>query len=166
MDGVGVLSMATKIKIAEFRKAYDGLDGARNWNQGGTTGENLRCDLAKQLAPRLQSIREMLPLVPDRFAKDTQNALESLQRAQRATLKNRLGRAVLFQILDSQDIPCGIYPEAKRVDVAMIWAYVASLGPSEVSRMLDAALDPDMLQSWILPDPDAKPSNCIKFPGT
>lgn len=158
--------MVTKIKISDFRKAYDGLDWARNWNQGGTTGENLRCDLAKQLAPRLQNIREMLPLVPKRFAKDVQNALESLQRAERAILNNQLGRAVLFQILGSEVVPCGIYPEAERVDVAGIWGFVTSLEPSDVSRMLDAALDLGMLQAWILPDPDAKPSNCIKFPGT
>lgn len=160
--------MATKIKISDFRKEYDGLDWARNWNQGGTQAENFRCNLALQLVSRIVRIREMLPLVPVRFSVDRDNANRSLERAERAILKNQLGRAVLFRILGSQEIPCGQYPEAQRVNVSGIWAFVAALDPSEVSQILAGQDHPECgvrrLQSWILPDPDAK-SNCLPFPG-
>lgn len=161
--------MAAKIKIADFRKAYEGLDWSRQWNQGGVTCENIRCDLAKQLAPRIQRIREMLPLIPDRFANDIKEAMESIRRAEKSILGNQLGRATLFQILGSTEIPDGIYPQAKRVDVRGIWGFAGSLAPSDVSAMSKSlqrspifAPDSKFIGNWILPD--AKEANCIPFP--
>lgn len=163
--------MAAKIKIADFRKEYEGLDWSRQWNQGGVTCENIRCDLAKQLAPRIQRIREMLPLIPDRFANDIKEALESIRRAEAAILRNQLAKAVLFRILGSTEIPDGIYPQADRVDVRGIWGFVESFAPSDVSAMSKNlqrspifAPDSKFIAGWILPDPDAKESNCIPFP--
>ena len=163
--------MAAKIKIADFRKEYEGLDWSRQWNQGGVTCENIRCDLAKQLAPRIQRIREMLPLIPDRFANDIKEAMESIRRAEVAILRNQLAKAVLFQILGSTTLPDGLYTQAHRVDVRGIWGFVGSLAPVEVSEM-SKTLQKDpffeegskLLEHWTLPDPDAKEPNCIPFP--
>lgn len=164
--------MSTSIKIAEFRNAYNGLDWARDWNQGGSTAENLRCDLAIQLQPRIAKLREMLPLVKPRFSRDTKEAVESLDRAEKAILRNQLGRATLFQILGSREIPGGQYREALRVATGAITVFVGTLEPGEVSLMVaNLKRSPifeegsKFLESWTLPDPDAKPSNCIKFPG-
>ena len=164
--------MAAKIRITDFRKAYDGLDWARDWNQGGSTAENLRCDLAAQLKPRITQLREMLPLVQPRFSRDTKEAVESLDRAEKAILRNQLGRATLFQILGSREIPGDQYREALRVSTGAIRAFVDTLEPGEVSLMVaNLKRSPifeegsKFLESWTLPDPDAKPSNCVKFPG-
>ena len=163
--------MAAKIKIADFRKAYDGLDWARDWNQSGSTAENLRCDLASQLAPRIAALREMLPLVPNRFSNDIEQAQGALERAERAVLRNQLGRATLFQILGSEEIPTGQYPEALRVDTGAIRAFVDTLDIRDVSPMVHNLQrfrifedGSKFIGSWVLPDPGATPPNCVKFP--
>lgn len=164
--------MAAKIKIADFRKAYDGLDWARDWNQSGSTAENLRCDLASQLAPRIAALREMLPLVPNRFSNDIEQAQGALERAERAVLRNQLGRATLFQILGSEEIPAGQYPEALQVATGAIRAFVDTLEIGDVSPMVHNLQrfrifedGSKFIGSWILPAPDSTPSNCVKFPG-
>lgn len=164
--------MAAKIKIADFRKAYDGLDWARDWNQGGSTAENLRCDLATQLKPRIDWIRELLAIVPSRYTTDIDNAKGSLERAERAILRNQLGRATLFQILGSEEIPAGQYPEALQVATGAIRAFVDALEIGDVSPMVHNLQrfrifedGSKFIGSWILPAPDATPSNCVKFPG-
>ena len=156
--------MAAKIKIADFRKAYDGLDWARDWNQGGSTAENLRCDLAVQLKPRMDCVRELLAIIPSRHAPDIDNATRSLERAERAILRNQLGRAALFQILGSEEIPAGQYPESLRVNIGHIQAFVDCMEPNTVSEW-NRGFDVSHVEKFILPAPDAKPSTCIKFPG-
>lgn len=156
--------MAAKIKIADFRKAYDGLDWARDWNQGGSTAENLRCDLAAQLKPRIDWIRELLAIVPSRYATDIDNATRSLERAERAILRNQLGRTTLFQILGSEEIPAGQYPESLRVDVPSIRAFVDCMDLALVSKW-NQGFHSSHVAKFILPAPDATPSNCVKFPG-
>ena len=84
----------------------------------------------------------------------------------------RNDRATLFQILGSEEIPAGQYPEALRVDTGAIRAWVDALDIRDVSPMVHNLQRSRIFEdgskfigSWTLPDPDATPSNCVKFPG-
>lgn len=151
--------MSAKIKIADFRKAYDGLDWARDWNQGGTTAENLRCNLVDQLGPRMAVLLDMVARIGPKFAKDIQDAKEALGRAEAAILRNAIGRATLFQVLGSEEIPAGQYLEAERVDVVGIRKFVDTLTPEQISGH---ATGLGNFERFILP---AAKDNCIPFLG-
>lgn len=154
--------MAAKIKIDSFRKTIESLDMARNWNQGGSTAENLRCNLADQLGPRMAVLLDMVDRIGPKFAKDIQNAKEALERAEASILRNAIGRATLFQILGSEEIPAGQYPEAGRVDVVGIRKFVDTLTPEQISERAAYLDDSERLIPFILP---AAKDNCIPFPG-
>jgi len=107
----------------------------------------------------------MLNNVSSRYARDIESAKEALEYANAAILRNSIGRAVLFQILGSETIPAGQYLESDRVDVVAIRAFVQSLTPDQIFEWKMGFHVWD-LGKFILPDPNAAPSNCVKFPGT